>query len=317
MSLKKNFVEAVYERDIDLLLLEEFHVNQAFRCWLTEQFSGQKTVALEFKGAWHSLTETELGESDLILLQKTAAGEKQAIMLENKIDALPQPGQATRYLQRGRAGIEKGYWGSFQTCLVAPERYLSNPANVEGYEGQLSYEAIREWLNEAAEGDNQSARLQYKARLIDEAIEHNRRGYRPVPHEAVTRFWRSYWEFVQNDFPQLNMNRPGEKPTMADWPEFVNPELGPEVKILHKLRFGFVDLQYRNRADQVEELRLANQAILPDDIEIVKANRSAAFRISVPPIDRFKPFADQLEGVRCALEAAVRLLDLFPRIKGL
>jgi hypothetical protein len=57
-------VEAVQERDIDLLFLEEVISNVNFRDWLLEQFK-QKPESFKFLGVWHSLSQVGLGECDL------------------------------------------------------------------------------------------------------------------------------------------------------------------------------------------------------------------------------------------------------------
>jgi len=49
-----NFIEAVVERDIDLLLLEEMHVSTSFRSWLIKLVYGTDTEIASFEGAWHS-----------------------------------------------------------------------------------------------------------------------------------------------------------------------------------------------------------------------------------------------------------------------
>ena len=91
------FIEYVAERDIDLLLLEELHSSASFRSWMIAHVLGPGFGAVAFVGAWHSLTDPGLGESDLVLLSKTPTGETIAILIENKIDAPPQPDQALRY----------------------------------------------------------------------------------------------------------------------------------------------------------------------------------------------------------------------------
>ena len=60
--------EAVAERDIDLLLIEELHVDSNFRSWFYELVWETGNHAVPFLGAWHSLTHPEHGESDIVVL---------------------------------------------------------------------------------------------------------------------------------------------------------------------------------------------------------------------------------------------------------
>jgi hypothetical protein len=63
-----NILEAITERDIDLLVLEEIHVSVAFRKWLATAVFGADAQVAEFINAWHSVSDAAFGESDLVLL---------------------------------------------------------------------------------------------------------------------------------------------------------------------------------------------------------------------------------------------------------
>src|SRR6266446_6305035 len=97
-----NFIEAVAERDIDLLLLEEFHVSDEFRSWFVNQVLPDSLTNTSFEGAWHSVTQPRLGESDLLVIVAGSTGGRMALLIENKIDAPPQPEQGARYRERGQ-----------------------------------------------------------------------------------------------------------------------------------------------------------------------------------------------------------------------
>ena len=119
------FLKYVSERDIDLLLLEEIHVSERFRNWFIAQVCGPDVECNKFRGAWHSMSHGQFGESDLVVRFVDASGGIVAILIENKIDAPPQPDQALRYWLRVDAGIEKAFWQTFRTCIIAPELYLA------------------------------------------------------------------------------------------------------------------------------------------------------------------------------------------------
>src|SRR5262245_12113083 len=85
----------VRERDVDLLLLEELCVDDAFRRWFAERAlgAGANAAAGAFRGAWQSVSEAGLGESDLVVDFDGPDGRGLRLLVENKIDAPFQPDQ--------------------------------------------------------------------------------------------------------------------------------------------------------------------------------------------------------------------------------
>jgi hypothetical protein len=305
------FIECVAERDIDLLLLEELHVSAAFRSWVVGQTFGPDVCCARFLGAWHSVTHPSLGESDLLLLFEDGGGTRTALLIENKITAPPQPDQAQRYRSRGEVGSRDGSWAKFRTCIVAPNAYLAGTSEADQYEVRLSYESLQEWFLQGAASDGRSA---YKARLVREAIEQNRRGYRGTPHEAVTQFWSDYWQLACAEFPQLRMNRPGPIAEGSDWPEFRSPELGSGRRLVHKLAAGAVDLEIASAGERSQEIAALNGEILEAGMEVVRTGKSTSVRVLVPKVDRLGDLSGQAEAVRAGLAAACRLLELSARV---
>jgi hypothetical protein len=247
----------------------------------------------------------------LLLLFENAQQTKTALLIENKIEAQPQPEQAARYRARGKVGVEDGTWTQFRTCIIGPHAYLAGTSDADAYESRVSYESIRDWFQQAAANDERHA---YKARIVQEAIEQNRRGYRPTPHAAVTEFWSAYWHLACAEFPQLQMKRPGKIPAGSDWPEFRPPELGPGRRIVHKLAMGAVDLEIASAGERTEQIAASNKEQLDGALEVVRTGKSASVRATVPKVDRFGDFALQLEAVRAGLSAACRLFELSSRV---
>ena len=290
---------SVAERDIDLLLLEEFNVSTEFSSWFYSKVTG-KSEAPGCNGAWHSVSDSTLGESDLVVLYD----DDTAILLENKIDAVAQPDQGERYKLRGKKGVEKEQWVDFQTCMVAPSMYLQKENDSQQYDANVSYEEICQWFLATAQCDKRSA---YKAYLLEEAIAQNRRGYTFVTDKQVTEFWLQYWLFATNKYPELQMKRPGNKPSNADWPGFKPDNLNKRFSIVHKLRRGDLDLQISGAAGS---LNLLKDHIVESDIKVEKANKSAAVRIKVPAIDCQQTFESQAAAAEQGMKAAVRLLTI-------
>jgi hypothetical protein len=97
------YLLTVEERDIDLLLMEEFHVSSAFVSWFAVQVRvGDAT----FAGAWHSVSDTD-GETDL-LLRVVSGGTRTAILIQNKVAAPEQSRQDERYHIRGARSRDAG-----------------------------------------------------------------------------------------------------------------------------------------------------------------------------------------------------------------
>jgi hypothetical protein len=57
------YLASVTERDVDLLLMEEFHVSDDFVAWFCGELGLHRVSPAS---AWHSLSDTD-GESDLLL----------------------------------------------------------------------------------------------------------------------------------------------------------------------------------------------------------------------------------------------------------
>ncbi|OGO28028.1 MAG: hypothetical protein A2W33_06175 [Chloroflexi bacterium RBG_16_52_11] len=298
MENRKNILEAIYERDIDLLVLEEMHVSPAFRKWLVDIVLEQKVELAQFLNARHSISQ-ELGESDLFFEFEDAFKHKWVFLIENKITAPSQPDQAKRYADRGKLGE----WDEYKTIILAPEAYLHQSADAPKYDKQITYEMLRGWFLESL---HDRERAEYKARIIQDAIDQNRRRNLPLPDPRVTRFWYEYWLCASREFPELAMPMPGDKGAGSNWIGFKPNGLGKGRNIYHKMDSERVDLEIAGAAGSVEKLRSTYSSILADT-EIVEAGKSAALRIRVPKLYHFGNFQEQIDNARAGMRAAYRL----------
>ena len=303
-------LEAIAERDIDLLLMEEFESGSGFLEWFIGVTARWPTEGLEVLGAWHSVSN-EHGESDVLVLVGEPGGGRLALLIENKVDAPPQPEQAQRYERRGSAGVEAGIWQRFATCIVAPQRYLGAAANAAGYQTRVSYEDVAEWMRGNLPPGR---RTEFKRHLILAAIEQQRRGYAPKLDAVVTRFFTDYWELAESLFPELHFSNSGPRPAGSTWAEFRPPTLPKGRSIMHKVTEGYVDLQFAGLGGRVEELSALNPLLLRDGVNFVRATKSAALRIQVPPMDVQEDFAAHRVSAMAALKAALKLLTLSPLV---
>ncbi len=303
----------VSERDIDLLLMEELTVSPQFAVWLACRSGLDLSASAELAGAWHSVMHPMLGESDLIAVWSEPDGHRIALLIEDKIDACAQPTQGQRYWQRGEAGIDSGDWDLFDTCMIAPARYLDSSTDAKEYGTTISYESIREFL---LHDSRDNARSRYRASVLLSAIGRHRRGYSPVIDNDVTKFWLDFWRMSLELCPRLGMTQPASKPAGAGWIWVRPPELGGNHWIGFKLLLGIVDLQIDGAVDQIDRIDALCLDHLDGEVRAVSTGRSASLRVEVEPVDVTGDFQTQRQAVATAFEGAARLLDAWKRIGG-
>ena len=207
----------VSERDMDILFLEEFAVNRYFlQLFLRKiedvDFSGYEVVSEEV-----SFADPDLGESDLTIdLEKE--GHRVSLLIEDKINAIAQPRQYERYVERGEKSVREDHCDVFYVFLIAPAEYIKGNESAEKYSLRVTYEECRDLF--AACSD---ARSQLKHQQLSEAIDQARKPYVKVVDKAATDFWKKYVRYLQIHYPDIELkskiseksrNRP-IKPTLT------------------------------------------------------------------------------------------------------
>ncbi|WP_052810370.1 hypothetical protein [Vibrio renipiscarius] len=281
-----NILEAVRERDIDLLLIEELHTNKLFNQWFLASILGS-SENFEFKGAWHSIVSYH-GESDIIVLYEATDGTALSLLIENKIDATPQQNQAERYNQRGEEGLANGEWHSYKTCIVAPAQYLHS--NQEKYQYELSYECIMEHLLSL-----ENVRSTYKGNIILAAIEQQRRGFQKSVNQQVTEFGIEYTAYLQENYPFLNVDvYEHDRAKGTDWFYF-KPYSNKAITLEHQLSNGRIVLRFTDdrliNNPQIITAFINNCSI--EGLEYKPAIRSVGIAMPTPKI---LPDADSFSG---------------------
>ncbi|MEQ9455596.1 MAG: PD-(D/E)XK nuclease family protein [Phycisphaeraceae bacterium] len=293
-------VTGVCERDIDLLLLEELAASEPFLQWFI-----RTTTALEppctLLSIGRSVTQSS-GESDLELLIREEGGQEHRILIENKVDASFQKDQAGRYRQRAELYLSRDSLQSCTTILVAPEVYLNGVTDTE-FDQTLSYETIASWL----EAHAPSPRTDYKLYMLRVAIGKARQGYNPVEDSAVTDFWRHYWRAVSRIAPELEFPEPGGKASTAGFFHFRPGVLPRGTHIIHKPRFGVVDLQIDGMGLRLREVTTALGDALEPDMTLVRTHKSAAVRLQAEVFDFAEPYEKNHEQAEHAMRLAKRL----------
>jgi len=300
----------VCERDIDLLLLEEFVASADFRSWFLSQIGVEETASLA--AACRSV-KTVSGESDLELALQGSVGAVK-VLIENKVDAAFQPNQPQRYAERAREYRRSGKFREIVTVVMAPEVYFGEEAGSSGFDAKVTYESALSWFSAS---DRKSDRTEYKLALLRGAINRGRLGWKLVPHPSVSQFWQAYWQLAEKIAPQLSMPVPRKEiPADSHFIRFRPATLPPKVSLWHKVGYGHVDLQFSEMGDRLAEMeRLYRAALLPS-MRIEKAAKSAVIRVRVDPVDMTRAtFADCEASIRKGIETATLLLDWYGKIK--
>jgi len=305
MRADSQSLKAVRERDIDLLLVEELAATPEFRTWLLRELGQSPDLIEDFVGVWHSVSDSELGESDIEFGVMYRDETRHLVLLENKINAKFQDEQLERYRQRGKKATADE-WDAFITGLVAPESYVARTDRTDVVDATVTYEAVRDWF-----WNRDSRRADFKAEMVSEAIEQNRRGYTREPDEDVTLLHRYYWELARECYPELGMDRPDGVPGGNLWVRFDPSTLQTDVKLIHKMGRGNVDLQFSGTADQADAFVERYEPSVEDEMDIVRTGQSMSIRINAPPISEAVTPREQREQIKAGQQAAYLLLSWY------
>tara|TARA_R110002167_G_scaffold160436_4_gene356412 strand:+ start:626 stop:1594 length:969 start_codon:yes stop_codon:yes gene_type:complete len=290
-----SYLSTVEERDIDLLLLEEFLITDEFVAWFSAELGFHAATPA---GAWHSVSDVD-GETDLLLRVHTH-GQCIGVLIENKIAAPEQHRQAERYHLRGARYCETGVFDTYRTVICAPQEYLRGLAKDSAYQHQIPYEVIAEWFN-----NQEGRRAAWRHNVMREAVEQGRRGYAMIVCPITTTFHMEYWEHLRRKHPRIQMKRPGNRGKASTWIIMHGIDFPAGVKLHHKLDQQVVELGFERR--RVDEI-LDAKADWPDEIVPIQKGKTAALLVQVQYVDINAPFQHQIEAVEEALAAAYSLI---------
>jgi hypothetical protein len=290
-----SYLASVRERDIDLLLMEEFHITDSFVAWFCGELGLHDVVPA---GAWHSVSNTD-GQSELVL-RVLREGRRIGIFIENKIYAPEQNSQAERYHLRAINSREQGKLDDYVTVMCAPSIYLNALTPKSAYQHRVSYEQIADWFSQ-----QEGRRAAWRHHIMLEAIDQGRRGYTMVVDENVTGFYQKDWKYVRHHHPRIQMKRPTNKSSNASWIIFKGHDFPRGVNMYQKNNEKVMELVFKRRKI-ADILRIKSD--WPDDIAVVQKGETATLAISIPAIDMKLDLDAQLPAVEKALEAAYRLM---------
>lgn len=309
----------VSERDMDLLFMEEFAVNREFLNLFIKKIKDADLGDYEIISEEVSYVEADLGESDLTVVL-SREGHRVALLIEDKINAIAQPRQYERYVERGKRGVEEHRYDSFYVFLIAPEKYLENNSLALEYPLHVTYEECRALFEYKID-----ARSNLKYRQLDKAIETGHRPYNKIVDATATRFWESYVRYMQTYYPDIALKSEVKaKSKNGDWPTYQTVLDMKTVYIHHKMKmkgvsYSYIDLTFNGLAEHRERLKEMLHQMLGKHYDplfgVHKAGKSAVLRIvASKSLDWQVPFEEQIDIVREHLELVSKLCEVAKRI---
>lgn len=284
--------DTTLERDIDLLIMEEFIAEPMFaKIFLNEV---DVSEPYEIETAIHSKTDADLGESDVVFILNIN-GKRHALHIEDKIDAIAMENQCERYHKRAEKDIAAGEYDTYSVLIVAPKKYLEVNIEAHKYKHQVQYEQMRDYFFTKTD-----VRSKYKLALIERAIFEQKSGYQYEANPAMVKFCQEMNNYQKNKYPGLPVG------TIAWWRGY--PTLLHDVTIVFKANKGFCDLQFGHTTAQSLLPRVKNH--LSERMTVVQSGKSASVRIAVTPIFYENNFEDNIVEVDEALSALNELYEL-------
>lgn len=296
----------VRERDMDLLFLEAIASDPAFGQFVLKKtkYADKDFSVLDVQ---LSRTELDLGESDITVIMEIE-GQRVALLIEDKVDAIAMPDQYERYRKRGEKGLESGEWQDFQIFIFCPQKYYKHNNEAKKYNRFLSYEECIEYFK--TKNDILS---NIRIQQLSQAINKTKKPAETNVDKAANAFFNEYLKFQQEYYPMLDM-RTSE--TSSGWWPHYGTRLG-NVYLYHQMQEGFVVLIFPNALDQVNILQdlaawLRNHGM--PKVIAKRTGKSAALSIKVPELKVKEPFEktdkDKLNECLDAVQALSGFADM-------
>lgn len=289
-------IEKTFERDIDLLIIEEFISDPNFAKIFLNTVGIEELYTVE--EAIHSKMDAEYGESDIVFILNIN-GKRFALHIEDKIDAIAMENQSGRYHDRAKKDIATGEYDDYSVLIVAPERYLEANSEAHKYDYQVKYEQLLDYFLK-----KDDIRSRYKLALIERSITEQKNGYQYEANPGMVEFCNKMNEYHKTKYLGLPNG------SIAWWRNY--PTVMDDVTIVFKADRGFCDLQFGHTTK--EELFPRVCEFLTDRMNVEKAGKSASIRIEVTSIDYKNKFEDMIAEVDEALDAIYELFQLSKKI---
>lgn len=288
------------ERDIDILLLQEFATSPGF----AEAFQHRiGRVPSPVTGLRHSVHERlgglAWGETDIFL----SFADGGHVLIENKITAPFQENQAERYRARAAHHAQSGI--AALTVLIAPESYAVQVAPGD-WDAIVPYEALAGMIIGQDAGSLLRARILHNANTRASrlrSLSTDRAAQRAAGPELIA--FKTEWCRMLNADPVWQAN-----PQKGANDEFlyrrrVNPF---QLTIWHHPMAGYLSVQVPK--DHAEWVRDHLPPTLPEGMKLAIHPKSIYLDVAVPPIDMTSDFDTESALVTQSLQLAAAGLDL-------
>jgi hypothetical protein len=286
-------IEKVYERDIDLLMINNFSKGLLIDLFL-EKVNKKDFVIDSIE---HSL-QNQFGESDItVFLSK--GKNKIALLIEDKIDAPAMEDQAARYKLRGEKLIDDKIVDEYFVFIIAPQKYLDTNEEAKLYPNKVSYEELLKNVND-----------EYSKSLLEKALDESKAGYNVIEDKAVTKFWNDLYDYIEELYKnvlKIKINR-GAKGSRSFWPTF-NTNY-KSIKIIYKSNQGNVEIEFPRISSKFNELKKAFISKGIENNEIVVKGDSVVIQKRVPAVNFSDEFDINKDNVDIALQTVIQLEEL-------
>ena len=291
----------VSERDMDMMFLQLFLSDSDFLKMFLEEarINGDK---VRVNGVELSKTDAQLGESDITVYVEID-NTKYELLIEDKIDAVAMPEQASRYQRRGEKAVDAGECEKYAIFIICPQKYYENNDEAIKYPHMVSYETIRDFV-----GKKESPLYHSFYQLINQALDKAKKPSEVVLNEQANAFYCCYKDYQEDNYPMLDLRT--TRKSNGYWAYYATAL--DNVYLDHKLREGRLDLTFNKGADKIAELQQIAEWLRCHDMNSVRAkviSKSGSLQIAVPKLDISKPFdeVDQ-EDLRMCFEGITELV---------
>ena len=294
----------VYERDIDILLAEEFATSRKFAEWFVREATGRTLKEVRVTNVDVSKVE-HAGESDLLIALYDSVNDRDiGLFIENKIDAVFQPRQAERYHIRALNSVQSDIFSETLVVLSAPEKYLSAALSGSGFKNSISYESIAEFLETNIEGP----RGRFRSKMLQNAATNSNQAWKRIDDIDTNSFWNEVFEIAAAEFPKLEL-KPRQLTKGSSWITTRPTGFPTSSQIDLKLSSCSADLTFNSVP--LLALQATAAEFLEKDMSARAVGNSSAIRLAIPKIDVGEIKDDTHDRIRLTLAACERLVNLF------
>jgi hypothetical protein len=297
-----------YERDIDLLLAEEFMVSKQFADW----FLGKT----KFRGLRANVNDVFVSKSDatgetdlLVMYMREEDSRPIAIHIEDKIDAPLQPEQASRYQLRAQGAVSQGKYVDFDIVLCSSEFYRTNQPDSSDFDKFVSYEEMANFIG----ANDPTLRGLYRSNFLKTASSTRINTWQKTDDDQTNRFWAEAYFIASREFPILEMKEPNltKDSTWINFQPLDMPTMPQRIYISFKGDRGYMDLTFSNCV--AHEFARKVESILEPDMTVHQTSKSSAIRLKVEGFKVSENFGSGLAKVRRSFSACERLIMIFRR----